>query len=185
MIFCKNSAAEGIALIRCDSRFRFSVSPNTPSGRSGLKTTSCRFYRKIAHRFVDESNGSPSRNRCYFAERHPLPHLYVSMFRFDKWSRQWRGGILNNRKVALDLNLIIRRRSDEGYPVKSTRKLILAPMRRMTQFGVAGEANREARRILVKIYSNRFYSVSLPNHNILEVRSYVGHEDATAQRFLL
>ena len=70
-MFCKNSAAEGITLIRCDLRFRFSVSPNTPSGRSGLKTTSCRFYREIAHRFIDESNGSPSRNRRYFAERHP------------------------------------------------------------------------------------------------------------------
>ena len=58
-------------------------------------------------------------------------------------------------------------------------------MRRMKQFGATEEASREVERILVKIYSNRFYSVSLPNQNILEVRSYVGHEVATAQRFLL
>ena len=168
-------------MIHCDLRFRFSVSPNTPSGRSGLKTTSCRFYRKIAHRFVDESNGSPSRNRRYFAERHPS--------QFGNWQRQTsaegnklfcghtlasssfhgnlplrfcheEGADVKRMQVTLDFNLIIRRRSDEEYPVKSTWKLILAPMRRMKQFGAAGEANREAERILVKIYSSRSFSTS-------------------------
>jgi hypothetical protein len=69
--FCKCSAAKGIAGIRCDSRLRFSVSPNTPSGRSGLKTTSLSFFPESVHPFADESNGSPSRNRRYFAKRHP------------------------------------------------------------------------------------------------------------------
>lgn len=58
-------------------------------------------------------------------------------------------------KVTLDLNRIIRRRSDENLSEKSTGMSILDPMRRMEQFGSTEKLNHETIRISVKIYSNR------------------------------